>query len=38
VLQPVKVVGDGEIGLNEAVELLQGVHGALVCVVEEETL
>jgi hypothetical protein len=24
--------------LEQAVELLQGIHGALVCVVEEETL
>jgi folylpolyglutamate synthase/dihydropteroate synthase len=35
-LEPVEVVGDGQIGLERAVELLQGIHGALVHVVEEE--
>jgi hypothetical protein len=37
-LEPAEVVGDGHIGLEQAVELLQGIHGVLVCVVEEETL
>jgi hypothetical protein len=37
-LEPAEVVGNGEIGLEQAMELLQGIHGALVRVVEEETL
>jgi hypothetical protein len=37
-LEPAEVVGDGQIGLEQVVELLQGIHGALVYVVEEEAL
>jgi hypothetical protein len=37
-LEPAEVVIDGQIGLERVVELLQGIHGALVYGVEEETL
>jgi hypothetical protein len=37
-LQPIEVVGDGEIDLKKIMELLQGIHGASVYVVEEEAL
>jgi hypothetical protein len=37
-LEPAKVVDDGDVRLEHVVELLRGIHGAPVCVVEEETL
>jgi hypothetical protein len=37
-LQPIEVVGDGEIDLKKIMELLQGIHGASVYAVEEEAL
>jgi hypothetical protein len=37
-LQPIEVVGDGEINLKKIMELLQGIHGTSVYVVEEEAL